>query len=69
MFSLLISLAILALVWAFKPDFFVWVGYKLRYWRNRFYRDALNKCPYCKEELSRTSAGRGICTTDGCNKR
>lgn len=69
MFGLLVFIAGLCIVAALRPDFFTWLGYKWRYWRNRFNRDVLNRCPHCKETLSRTGEGRGVCTNDDCGKR
>lgn len=69
MTTVLFTAGILVLVGAIKPQIYTRAGYKLRYVRNRFYRDVLERCPHCKEKLSKTGEGRGVCTTLDCGKR
>lgn len=68
MFYIAISLSIAIMIQAVRPDFYTWLGYKARYVRNRFYRGVLKKCPFCKQDLSITSNGRGICTNGDCHR-
>lgn len=69
MIALAITIGLFLMLEAFKPGTFRRFGYKLRYVKNLFYREALNKCPHCQQELTRTHEGRGICTNDGCGRR